>query len=76
MKRSFRKITKRIPELVTTAGVVAIARAVGSSDYAAEHYLAEPSWVGAWAWTGLALIGIGVLASRIRKERNKQKERN
>lgn len=60
-------IIKAMPTLLVVSGIVMIAAAVGTSDSSIIAGIEEPAWTGSVAFSGLAIIGIGVFWSRIRK---------
>lgn len=74
MKRIFKKIMYRSPELTVSLGCMAIYLAASSSDYGMMHGSGSPEWTGWAVLGGFLFVGFGVFLGRVRGEVNRAKK--
>lgn len=71
MKKIFKRIMYRSPELTISLGAMIIYLTASSSDYNMMRGNGSPDWT-LWAvFAGFALIGIGAFLGKVRREVNK-----
>ena len=75
MKRFFKKIKYRSPEITAALGFLVMYLSASSSDYGNLYGEGSPEWTIYGGLAGLALMGIGVFLGRVREEVNRAKKR-
>ena len=74
MKKIFKRIFYRSPEMFIISGFTAMLLSAGTSDYNIAQGNGSPVWTGWVAFIGLAVFGIGAFLAKVRAE-VKEKER-
>lgn len=75
MKKVFKRIMYRSPEMTISLGAMVIYLAASSSDYGMQFGSGSPEWTGWAILSGFALVGIGTFLARVRREVNRAKNR-
>ena len=68
MKKIFKRIVYRSPEMSITSGFTTLLLSAGTSDYNIAHGNGSPDWTGWAAFIGLAVFGIGAFLAKVRED--------